>query len=80
MMYPSANRDPQHFDDPETYDVTRTPNHRLAFGFGTHFCLGAAPARLEIKTFFKRLLARVDRIERIEGAEQVECPKPSSTV
>jgi cytochrome P450 family 142 subfamily A polypeptide 1 len=74
MMYPSANRDPQHFDDPETYDVTRTPNHHLAFGFGTHFCLGAALARLEIKTFFERLLERVDHIERIEGTEQVEMP------
>ena len=74
MMYPSANRDPEHFEDPETYDVTRSPNHHLAFGLGTHFCLGAALARLEIKTFFERLLERVDRIERIEGAPQVEMP------
>ena len=74
MMYASANRDPQHFDRPETYDVTRTPNHHIAFGFGTHFCLGAALARLEIKLFFQRLLERVDRIERIDGAPQVEMP------
>ena len=74
MMYPSANRDPEHFDDPETYDVARSPNHHLAFGLGTHFCLGAALARLEIKVFFERLLQRVARIERIEGAPQVEMP------
>ena len=74
MMYPSANRDPEHFEDPETYDVTRSPNHHLAFGLGTHFCLGAALARLEIKTFFERLLERVARVERIEGAPQVEMP------
>ena len=74
LMYPSANRDPRHFDDPETYDVTRSPNHHIAFGFGTHFCLGAALARLEIQIFFEHLLERVARIERIEGAPQVEMP------
>ena len=74
MMYPSANRDPAHFRDPETYDVTRNPNHHIAFGFGTHFCLGAALARLEIQVFFERLLQRVARIERIDGTPQVEMP------
>ncbi len=74
MMYPSANRDPEHFDDPESYDVTRSPNNHIAFGFGTHFCLGAALARLEIEVFFERLLKRVDRIERIDGTPQVEMP------
>ena len=74
MMYPSANRDPAHFQDPENYDVTRSPNNHIAFGFGTHFCLGAALARLEIQTFFERLLERVARIERIEGEPQVEMP------
>ena len=72
MMYASANRDPRHFDDPETYDLARHPNNHIAFGFGTHFCLGAALARLEIQVFFERLLARVARIERIEGTPQVE--------
>lgn len=74
MMYPSANRDSTHFANPEVYDVTRTPNNHIAFGFGTHFCLGAALARLEIRIFFERLLQRVERIERIEGAPQVEMP------
>jgi len=74
MMYPSANRDPRCFRDPETYDVTRSPNNHIAFGFGTHFCLGAALARLEIQIFFERLLERIARIERIEGTPQVEMP------
>jgi len=74
MMYPSANRDPEHFHDPETYDVARSPNNHIAFGFGTHFCLGAALARLEIQIFFERLLDRVSNIERIEGTPQVEMP------
>ncbi len=60
LMYSSANRDPSHFTDPEKFDVMRTPNHHIAFGFGTHFCLGAALARLEIRTFFEEFVRRVD--------------------
>src|SRR5829696_4218933 len=46
LMYPSANRDEAMFDAPERFDVGREPNPHVAFGFGTHFCLGAALARL----------------------------------
>lgn len=67
LMYPSANRDPSHFDEPDRYDVTRTPNHHLAFGFGTHFCLGAALARLEIRTFFEEFVRRVREIRVVPG-------------
>lgn len=73
LMYPSANRDPDHFTDPETFDVTRDPNHHIAFGFGTHFCLGAALARLEIRTFFEELLRRVDDV-RVKPGTLVEIP------
>ncbi len=62
LQYGSANRDLDHFDDPETFDVTRNPNHHIAFGHGTHFCLGAALARQEIRIFFEQLLARVDTL------------------
>jgi cytochrome P450 family 142 subfamily A polypeptide 1 len=68
LMYPSANRDPKHFEDPERYDVTRTPNHHIAFGFGTHFCLGAALARLEIKMFFDEFVRRVSAINVVPGS------------
>ena len=68
LMYPSANRDPAHFDEPERYDVTRDPNHHIAFGFGTHFCLGAALARLEIKLFFEEFVRRVREIRVVPGS------------
>ena len=59
LMYSSANRDPSKFEDPETLDITRSVNNHIAFGFGTHFCLGASLARLEIKIFFDQLRQRV---------------------
>jgi cytochrome P450 family 142 subfamily A polypeptide 1 len=68
LMYPSANRDPAHFVDPDRFDVTRTPNQHLAFGFGTHFCLGAALARLEIKLFFEEFVRRVREIRVVPGS------------
>lgn len=75
LMYSAANRDPDHFDRPEAFDVTRNPNHHIAFGFGTHFCLGASLARLEIRLFFEELLERVrgfrivaDSIEEMPNA------------
>ena len=63
VMYPSANRDETVFADPFRFDVRRQPNPHLAFGFGTHFCLGASLARLELKVMFDRLLTRLPDIE-----------------
>ncbi|HEX4777359.1 MAG TPA: cytochrome P450 [Acidimicrobiia bacterium] len=74
LMYSSANRDPAHFTDPERLDVTRDPNNHLAFGFGTHFCLGAALARLEIRVFFEELLRRVSALRLVDGTDPVEMP------
>jgi cytochrome P450 family 142 subfamily A polypeptide 1 len=74
LMYGSANRDPEHFDDPEALDVTRTPNHHIAFGFGTHFCLGAALARKEIRTFFEEFVRRVKHMRITPGTTPVEMP------
>ena len=68
LMYSSANRDLAHFDHPETLDVQRTPNHHIAFGFGTHFCLGASLARLEIKIFFEEFLKRITNIKIVEDS------------
>jgi cytochrome P450 family 142 subfamily A polypeptide 1 len=59
LLYPSANRDEAVFDDPETFDITRSPNPHVAFGFGAHFCLGNQLARLELRVMVERLLARL---------------------
>src|SRR6185369_4733120 len=64
MMFASANRDEAHFTDPERFDVTRSPNPHLAFGLGTHFCLGASLARLELRVVFEEMLGRFRRLER----------------
>jgi cytochrome P450 family 142 subfamily A polypeptide 1 len=60
MMYPPANRDPRHFDDPHRFDVRREfKKGQLAFGFGRHFCLGAPLARLEVKVVMEEVLKRM---------------------
>ena len=69
LSYPSANRDEEVFDDPFRFDVARDPNRHLAFGFGVHYCLGAALARMEIKVFFEELLPRLEWIEPAGPAE-----------
>jgi cholest-4-en-3-one 26-monooxygenase len=72
LLYGSANRDPAHFVEPERFDVTRHPNDHLAFGVGTHFCLGAGLARLEIRVFFEELVRRVGSMRLL--SEPVEMP------
>lgn len=62
VLYESANFDDAHFDDPERFDIERSPNDHLAFGFGAHFCLGASLARVEIATMVERILQRLPDI------------------
>jgi cholest-4-en-3-one 26-monooxygenase len=70
LLYASANRDPRAFDDPDALDVTRHPDNRqIAFGFGTHFCLGAHLARLEIRVMFEELLQRMPDWELVDPTE-----------
>lgn len=63
LAYVSGNRDEEVFEDPFRFDVGREPNKHLAFGYGVHFCLGAALARMEMNSLFSELLPRLDSIE-----------------
>jgi cytochrome P450 family 142 subfamily A polypeptide 1 len=64
LLYPSGNRDAAVFPDPDRFDVEREPNRHVAFGgFGTHHCLGATLARLELRVLFEELLSRLPDIE-----------------
>jgi cholest-4-en-3-one 26-monooxygenase len=65
VFFPSANRDADVFVDPDRFDIDRAPNDHIAFGYGTHFCLGAPLARLEARHLFGELLKRLRRIERV---------------
>lgn len=63
LSYVSGNRDEDVFEDPFRFDVTRDPNKHIAFGYGVHFCLGAALARMEVNSFFSELLPRLESVE-----------------
>ena len=63
MIYTSANRDEDVFDDPQRFDIHRDPNPHLAFGTGEHACIGLHLARLEGKIFFEELLTTFPTIE-----------------
>ena len=63
MIYTAANRDPEVFRDPHSFDFTRNPNPHLSFGIATHFCLGVHLARLEGRVFFEEVFKRWRSIE-----------------
>jgi cytochrome P450 family 142 subfamily A polypeptide 1 len=65
LLYPSANRDEAIFDRPDEIDFRRHPNPHVAFGLGTHFCLGANLARLTLRVFFEELADRIERVEAL---------------
>jgi cytochrome P450 family 142 subfamily A polypeptide 1 len=69
LLYGAANRDPREFSRPDALDVTRPPARHLAFGVGTHLCLGAHLARLEIRVMFEELLGRMPDWELAAPAE-----------
>jgi cholest-4-en-3-one 26-monooxygenase len=63
LWYPSANRDEDVFDEPDRFNIRRSPNEHVAFGFGEHFCLGANLARLELQEIFRGIASRLHDIE-----------------
>lgn len=63
LFYPSANRDEEVFDAPDTFRIDREPNPHLGFGIAEHLCLGAHLARAELKAIFAALLPHLDEIE-----------------
>ena len=73
LLYPSANRDAAVFDDPDAFDITRSPNPHMAFGFGAHFCLGNQLARLELKVMVERVLARMPDLRL--GVDRAALPR-----
>jgi cholest-4-en-3-one 26-monooxygenase len=73
FWHTSANRDETAFDDPDAFDVTRSPNNHIAFGGGgPHFCLGANLARMEIRVMFEHLLDRVPDIAQAGDVQRLQ--------
>jgi cytochrome P450/SAM-dependent methyltransferase len=65
----AANRDPEIFPNPDTFDIRRSPNRHLAFGNGPHFCMGASLARLEARVAFRMLLERFSEVRATTAEE-----------
>jgi cholest-4-en-3-one 26-monooxygenase len=74
LFYPSANRDEEVFDAPDTFDIDRNPNPHLAFGLGSHFCLGNQLARLELSVMFERLFTRLPDLRLVPDAPRPRRP------
>jgi cytochrome P450 len=67
LLYASANRDPEAFENPNEFQILRKPNRHLAFGRGLHLCLGNHLARLNMKVIFTTLLTRFSNIQLAEN-------------
>ena len=65
MLYPSANRDEDVFIDPFTFDIRRSPNRQISFGFGTHLCIGTHVARATLAAVFGQLSQRITDLRAI---------------
>jgi cytochrome P450 len=65
LYYASANHDPETFEQPEKFDITRNPNPHVAFGLGLHYCIGAPLARVELQTALRILSERLPNLRLI---------------
>ncbi|MFB7614996.1 cytochrome P450 [Kitasatospora sp. NPDC056181] len=68
VYHASANRDETVFPDPDRFDVTRTPNDHVSFGYGPHFCVGARLARLQMTAMLRHVLAELPGLALVPGA------------
>ena len=66
-VFASANHDPEHYPNPEAFDIERPNKDHLALGFGLHKCIGQHLARLEAKAYFPRLLAAYPEYDVVES-------------
>ena len=73
LLYASANRDEAVFENADEFDIARTPNPHMAFGFGAHFCLGNQLARLELRVMVERALARLPGLHL--AVDRAELPR-----
>jgi cytochrome P450 len=76
IVYPAANRDPRIFENPDDFQVDRNPAH-IGFGIGSHFCMGANLARMEMRVAFEEVLRRLPDMEFSAGGPEL---RPSSLV
>lgn len=75
LMYAAANRDESVFDEPQQFNISRDPNPHVSFGIGTHFCMGANIARLELRCVFEAVLKHLPGLERTtEGPLPMNAP------
>jgi cytochrome P450 len=74
LLFAAANRDPRHFDDPDTFRLDRNPADHLAFGGGIHYCLGTPLTRLEASRVFTQLLPRVEALRLYEDYRYLDNP------
>jgi pimeloyl-[acyl-carrier protein] synthase len=78
QMLNAANRDPAHFDQPDTFMVDREPNKHVGFGFGTHFCIGAPLARVESEIAFTALVRRFPTVSLADPVLRWDTSKANS--
>ncbi|MDW5611828.1 cytochrome P450 [Mycolicibacterium sp. D5.8-2] len=72
LLYQSANRDADVFDDPDVFNIDRHPNKHIAFGYGPHLCIGMALAKQELRIMAEELLPKVESIELTGPAKVVQ--------
>jgi cytochrome P450 len=71
LLFGSANRDEEVFEDPFAFKVDRKPNPQISFGHGAHLCLGQHLAKMELRALFKELIPRLDSVE-LAGEPRIE--------